>query len=249
MHALHPWPKLLLLLWAVLAPFALPVVAIPLLIVAFVGAAVTARLGLPFARAVVVGSLVVGIPIVLLNGLLFPGARDVLLPLGPLAVTREGLEFGLSTAGRLAAALAAATAFGLSTRPDDLMEGLVARGLSPRLAFAMLVALSAIPRLGRSAHRLLDGARTRGLRTTGSVGARAGAFRTIAGALAVWALLDVRDRTLALESRGFSIPGPRTAHRSPAWRPVDRWVARLAVAGLLVLLAVAVLRLAGTVRG
>jgi energy-coupling factor transport system permease protein len=198
---------------------------------------------------VAVATLAIGLPIVLLNGLVFPGARDVLVRLGPLAVTREGLEFGLATTGRLVAGLAAATAFVLSTRPDDLMEGLIERGASPRLAFAVLSAVQSIPRLARSVARVRDGARTRGLRTSGSLRVRAGALRPIAGAVAVGALLDVRDRTLALESRGFSTGAPRTAYRHLDRRSIDRRVTRLAIVMLLALLAAVALRLAGALPG
>lgn len=227
-----------------LGPFALPGLTIPVQIALFVVAGISAGLGRPFLRTLIVGSLAVGLPIVLLNGLIFPGARTVLLPLGPLAITREGLELGLATAGRLVAALAAATAFLRTTRPDDLMEALIERGVSHRLAFAVLAAVQAIPRVARSGERIVDGARTRGLRSTGSLRTRATALGPIVGAVAVGALLDVRDRTLALESRGFSFGGPRTAYRALAWRPIDRWTARLAVVLLLALVAAVALRLA-----
>ena len=228
-----------------LAPFGLPVWTIPVLFAVGIAAGLTAHLGRPFLRAVVVGGLVVGVPIVLLNGLVFPGARDVLLPLGPLAVTREGLEFGLPIAGRLAAALAAISAFVLSTRPDDLMEGVIERGVSPRLGFALLMAIQAIPRLGRQAGRVLDGAMTRGLRTSGPIRARAGALRPIVAALAVGVLLEVRDRTLALESRGFSSGRPRTAYRQVTWRRRDAVATRVALVLLLAVAASAVLRVIG----
>ena len=232
-----------------LAPFALPTWTIPVQAVAFVLGGLSAGLGRPYARAVAVGSLAVGLPILLLNGLIYPGARDVLLQLGPLAVTREGLDFGLPIAGRLVAALAAVTAFVLSTRPDDLMEGLIERGASPRIAFAILVAIQAIPRLGRRAAGLVDGAHTRGLRTGGSIGARAPALGPIAGALSVGALLDVRDRTLALESRGFSSGRPRTAYRQLAWRGRDAAATWIAVVLLVALVVAAALRVAGIVPG
>ena len=228
-----------------LAPFALPPWTVPVLIVTVLVAGGTARLGRPFLRAVVGGTVALGVPILLLNGLVFPGARDVLVPVGPLAITREGLTFGLLVTGRLVAALAATSAFALSTRPDDLMEALIERGASPRLAHAMLVAIQAIPRLGRQAGRVVDAARTRGLRTRGSLRTRARALMPIGSSLAIGALVDVRDRTLALESRGFSLGRPRTAYRQPEWRPVDAAVAAFGIVLLLGLVAVAALRLAG----
>ena len=123
-----------------------------------------------------------------LNGLVYPGARDVLLPLGPLAVTREGLEFGLPIAGRVVAALAPWPPSRLSTRPDDLMEGLIERGVGPRLAFALLLAMQAIPRLGRQAGRTVARRGRAGSDTSGSLGTRTRALGPIAGALSVGAL-------------------------------------------------------------
>jgi energy-coupling factor transport system permease protein len=216
---------------------------------ASVAAGLSARLGRPFARSVILGALAVAAPIVLLNGLIFPGARDVLVPLGPLAITREGLEFGLVVAGRVVAAFAAASAFALSTRPDDLMEALVERGVSPRLAFALLFALQSIPRLGRRAGRITDAARSRGLRTSGSLARRGRALSPLAGALVVSTLLDVRDRTIALESRGFSSGAARTAYRVVPWRRADVLATRVALLLLLALPAVVALRLAGLVAG
>ena len=227
----------------------MPTWAIPILIAVNLAAGASARLGRPFANAVVAGGLAIGLPILLLNGLVFPGGRDIFVSFGPLAVTREGLELGLVVAGRLLAALAAVAAFLLSTRPDDLVAALVARGASPRLAHAVLVAILAIPRLDRHRGRIVDAARTRGLRTSGSIGERARALRPIAGALAVGALLDVRDRTLALESRGFSSGRAPTAYRQLSWRPLDATVSIAAVVFLLGLVAVAALRLAGNVAG
>jgi energy-coupling factor transport system permease protein len=233
----------------VLAPVVLPAISILVLIALFVAAGLSAGLGRPFRRTVLVGSLALGVPIVLLNGLVFPGGREVLFAFGPLAVTREGLAFGLPVAGRLVAALAAVGCFVLSTRPDDLMESLIERGASPRLAFAVLVALQAIPRLGRRAGSVVDGARTRGLRTSGSIRIRVRALGPIVSALAVGALLEVRDRTLALESRGFSSGARRTAYRQPVSRPADVLATRLALGLLLLLAGALALRIAGVLPG
>ena len=227
----------------------MPVWAIPIVIVVVLAVGLSANLGTPFLRSVAIGSVAIGVPILVLNGLIYPGAREVLVALGPLAITWEGLSFGLLVAGRLVAALGGVSAFALSTRPDDLMTSLVDRGASPSLAFAVLVAVQAIPRLGRRAARIVEGAGTRGLRTTGSIGVRGRALPPLATALAVDTLLDVRDRTLALESRGFSSGRRRTAYRrlSPARSDgLATWAAVALLAGLLGILG---LRVLGLVTG
>jgi energy-coupling factor transport system permease protein len=129
------------------------------------------------------------------------------------------------------------------------MEALIERGASPRIAFALLVGLQSIPRLRRQAGRVVDGAQTRGLETSGSLRARAAALGPIVGTLVVGALLDVRDRTLALGSRGFSSGATRTAYRTLESHARDVLATRVASALLVLLVVVAVLRVARVVPG
>lgn len=245
LHRLHPAPKLLLLAGAIVAPFALPAPASPLLIALGLVGGLTAGLGRPFLRRVLVGSLPVVVPIVLVNGFFYPGAEDVIAALGPLRLTGEGLAFGLPIAGRFAAAFIAVVAFATATRPDDLMAALVERGVDRGLAFVVLAALQAIPRLTARAHRIVEAQRARGFDTGGSIAGRARGLVPLLGPLVVASLLDVRDRSLALEARAFSTPGPRTAYRTLVTRPVDVLVGRLALLALVGLLVLAGLRIGG----
>ena len=72
----------------------MPALAIPILLAIVLAAGLSARLGRAFVRSVMVGGLALGIPIVLLNGLILPGARDVLLPLerSPVVIALEVLH-------------------------------------------------------------------------------------------------------------------------------------------------------------
>lgn len=245
LHRLHPYPRLLLLAVAIVAPFALPEPASALLIALGLGAGLTAGLGRPFVRRALVGSLPVVVPIVLVNGFFYPGAEDVIAALGPLRLTSEGLWFGLPIAARFVAAFIAVVAFATATRPDDLMVALVERGVDRGLAFVVLAALQAIPRLTARAHRIVEAQRARGLDTGGSIAGRAHGLLPLLGPLVVASLLDVRDRSLVLEARAFSAPGPRTSYRTLVARPVDALVGRLALVVLVGLVVVAGLRIGG----
>lgn len=245
LHRLNPYPKLLLVLWGVLAPFVLPTAAIPVLIVAYVLAGLSARLGAAYLRAAIFAPLAVVLPIVLINGFFYPGSHDVIVGIGPLALTREGLAFGLPIAGRVLAAFAITVAFVTTTRPDDLMETLVQRGTDPRLAFVVLSAIQAIPRMLDKAGRILEAQQARGLAATGSPATRIRAVVPLLGPLIISSLIDVRERSLALEARGFSSGIPRTAYRIVVQREVDRRVARIAVAALALLPVMVVLRIVG----
>ncbi|HSL98484.1 MAG TPA: energy-coupling factor transporter transmembrane component T [Candidatus Deferrimicrobiaceae bacterium] len=245
LHRLHPYPKLLLLAVAIVAPFALPAAASAGIIAIGLVGGLTGGLGRPFLWRAIVGSLPVVVPIVLINGFFFPGADDVLVALGPLRLTSEGLAFGLPIASRFLAAFVAVVAFATATRPDDLMAALVERGVDRGLAFVVLSALQAIPRLTARAHRIADAQRARGLDTGGSIVGRARGLLPLLGPLVVASLIDVRDRTLALEARAFSAPGPRTAYRTLVMRPIDTTVARLALLLLVGLAVIAGLRIGG----
>ncbi len=249
LHRLNPFPKLLLLLWGVLAPFALPVAAIPALIVAYLGAGLSAGLGRPYLRAAVLAPMAVVLPIVVINGFFFPGDNRIIFAIGPLALTVEGLEFGLPIAGRVLAAFGVTVAVVMSTRPDDLLETLVQRGTDPRLAFVILSAIQAIPRMLDKAGRILEAQQSRGLAATGSPMTRVRAVVPLLGPLIIGSLIDVRERSLALEARGFSSAARRTAYRVVAVRPSDVVVSRLAALALLLLPVVVVLRVAGVVPG
>ena len=249
LHRLNPYPKLLLVLWGVLAPFVLPAAAIPALIVLNLAVGLSAGLGRPYLRAALLAPMAVILPIVLINGFFYPGSHDVLFAVGPLALTREGLAFGLPIAGRVLSAFGVTVAFVTSTRPDDLMETLVQRGTSPRLAFVVLSAIQAIPRMLRKAGRILEAQQARGLAATGSAGTRIRAVVPLLGPMIIGSLIDVRERSLALEARGFSSGRARTAYRVVPTRPLDRVATRLAHVALLALPVVLMLRLGGVLGG
>lgn len=249
LHRLNPFPKLLLLVWGVLAPFVFPVVAIPILIIVYLVAGLSAGLGRPYLRSAVVAPLVVVLPIILINGFFYPGRNEVIFAIGPLALTVQGLEFGLPIAGRVLAAFGVTVAVVMSTRPDDLMETLVQRGTDPRLAFVILSAIQAIPRMLDKAGRILEAQQARGLPASGSPSARVRAVVPLLGPLIIGSLIDVRERSLALEARGFSSGATRTAYRVVETKPIDILVKRLAFVGLALLPLVAIARLTGLLPG
>jgi energy-coupling factor transport system permease protein len=245
LHRLNPFPKLLLLVWGVLAPFLLPVWAIPILIVAYLAAGLSAGLGRPYVRAAVIAPLVVVLPIILINGFFYPGRNEVIFAIGPLALTVQGLAFGLPIAGRVLAAFGVTVAVVMSTRPDDLMETLVQRGTNPRLAFVILSAIQAIPRMLEKASRILEAQQARGLPASGSPSARVRAVVPLLGPLIIGSLIDVRERSLALEARGFSSGAARTAYRLVETNPRDVLVSRVALVLLLLLPVVVIARISG----
>src|ERR1700693_6156057 len=95
LHRRHPVTKLLALAWLIISAFLLPPPGSVALILAVLAAAAVCGLVRPLSRASRVG-LVLLASILVVNGLFYPGAHDALVRLGPVMLTREGLEAGLN---------------------------------------------------------------------------------------------------------------------------------------------------------
>jgi energy-coupling factor transport system permease protein len=151
----------------------------------------------------------------------------------------------LITAGRVLAAFIASMLLLYTTLADDLLEGLVARGISHRIAFVILSAAQLIPRLQARTSAILDAQQARGLRVEGSTRTRVRALVPLVGPLVLGSLIDVRERTFALEARAFgAVPG-RTAYRVVADPPIDRllrWATVALMVGVLVVAVTGIVR-------
>jgi energy-coupling factor transport system permease protein len=230
LHRRHPLTKGLGLAFVLLAAFLLPPLALPILAVALLAMAAATGLLPMLIRAMRVPALLLT-SILVVNALFFPGASERLVELGPLAVTREGLTFGLISAGRILVAFLASVLFLFTTLADDLLESMVARGASHRIAFVILSAVQMVPRMQTRAGSILEAQQARGLRIEGSLVRRMRALVPLIGPVLLGSLIDVRERTFALEARGFGARPGRTAYRTVADPPADR------VLRLLLLLA------------
>ena len=237
LHRRHPLTKLLAFALILLATFLLPPVILPVLAIVIVAAAWSADLLRPLARAMRIPALLL-LSILVVNSLFFPGATEKLLTVGPLSVSREGLSFGLISAGRIVVAFLASVTFLFTTLADDLLEALIARGASYRIAFVVLSAVQMVPRMQSRAGAILEAQQARGLSLEGSFGRRVRALVPLIGPVLLGSLVDVRERTFALEARGFGARPGRTAYRIVADPPIDRWL-RLAILGGCLLVVVA----------
>jgi energy-coupling factor transport system permease protein len=239
LHRRHPLTKLLGLGWVILAVFLLPPIAIFGLIIGLVIAAWTAGLATDLGGAMRIPAVLLG-SILLVNAFFFPGASDRLVGLGPIGVTREGLTFGAISAGRILVAFLASVLFLFTTLADDMLEALVARGASHRIAFVILSAVQMVPRLQARASAILDAQQARGLAVSGSILQRSRALVPLIGPVLLSSLIDVRERTFALEARGFGARPGRTAYRHVEDPSVDRVLRVAIIAAVVVLFVVAI---------
>lgn len=235
---------MLAVVWTAVAAFLVPPLGLPLLVGIVAGAAVSTGLLMPVLRSLRIPALLFA-SIFLVNAFFYPGAVDRLIAIGPVGLSWEGIVFGLVSASRVLVVFVASILFLFTTLPDDLLEALVDKGASHRLAFVVLSAIQLVPRLQARAGAILDAQQARGLRVAGSLVARARAVVPLVGPIVLGSLIDVRERTLALEARGFGARRDRTAYRVVEDPPIDRWV-RIGI--VLSLLALVIAVLAGWLR-
>jgi ABC-type cobalt transport system, permease component CbiQ and related transporters len=239
LHHRHPLTKLLGLAFVLLAAFLLPPITLAALAIALMAVAGSAQLARPLARAMRIPALLLA-SILIVNAFFYPGATERLVEFGPLVLSREGLAFGLISAGRVLVAFLVSVLFLFTTLADDLLEALVARGASHRIAFVILSAVQLVPRMQTRAASILDAQQARGLAIEGSFGRRVRALVPLIGPVLLGSLIDVRERTFALEARGFGARPGRTAYRVVADPAPDRWLRPALLLACLAVIAIAV---------
>lgn len=242
LHRRHPLTKLLGLLWVLLAAFLLPPISLGVLVALVFAAALSAGLAKALLRSLRIPAFLFA-SILLVNAFFYPSSEPALVPIGPVGLSIEGVVFGLISAGRILAVFMASILFLFTTLADDLLEGLVARGASHRLAFVILSAMQLVPRLQARAGGILDAQQARGLRVRGSLVSRLRALVPLVGPIVLGSLIDVRERTFALEARAFGARPRRTAYRLVADPPADRWLRLLVLAAMIGVIAVALVGL------
>jgi len=238
LHRLHPLTKLTLSFglivlalgitgsWVPLVLYTL--VLVPLSIIGQVGREylrINARLLLPFA-----------ISLFLIQSFFFPEGQQVIARIGPLSVKAEGVRFAFESTIRILLITGALLLTLLTTHPGRLMLGLTQKGFPPALAYVIVTTLQIVPLMQQRLQTIIDAQRARGLETQGSFLTRTRALLPMLGPLVLGALLDVEERTLALEARAFSATTPRTSLfelDDPPPERLFRWGMLLAMVGIL----------------
>ncbi len=216
LHALHPLTKLTLAAAIVWVGFLArsPLVPLGLFLFVIIPLARWGRISGSLLRVTLAIIILLGLSLVVVQGLFYPGAALVLLPLGPFALKEEGLVFAFGTLSRILVLTGAALLLLFSTHPGDLMLALTERGLPSSLAYIVVTALQSIPQLQARAGAIVEAQRSRGLETEGSLLLRLRGVLPLLGPLVVGAIADVDERAMALEARAFARPGRRTSFKA-----------------------------------
>jgi energy-coupling factor transport system permease protein len=205
LHKLHPLTKgsltLLLLVTGLLLPgnwtsyFLVLFVILPL--------AYWGKIFRNFMRIVWGISLPFILSVVIIQSL-FWGKGTPIFEFWIVAPKLEGAIFALVSVGRIILVMSGFILFAMTTRPDTLMISLKQVGVPSSFAYIIVTTLQIIPRFQSKAFTILDAQRSRGLETEGNILTRARAVVPIILPLVLGSLVEVEERAIAIEARGFN---------------------------------------------
>jgi energy-coupling factor transporter transmembrane protein EcfT len=205
LHKLHPLTKSLLTLLLLIAGLTLPgnwIGYILFLLIIF-PLAIWGKIFSNFIQVVWKLSLPFILSVILIQSL-FWGEGTPIFKFWILAPKQEGALFALVSVGRIFLVMSAFILFAMTTRPDTLMISLKQVGVPSSLAYIIVTTLQIIPRFQNKASTILDAQRSRGLETEGNLFVRARAVVPIILPLVLGSLVEVEERAIAIEARGFN---------------------------------------------
>ena len=209
-HEIDPITKVIYALVAALLPYILPshtvalivlVISIILLVVGKVFRKIIPLIGL---------SLFLIVSLVIIQGIFRPDNVTPLFHFGPIIFYKEGLSYGLLLMLRVINLLCAFGVLILTTKPDDLIQSFIQKGMSPRIGYVIGSVLQLIPQMSATIATIKDAQRSRGLETEGSLLVRIKAFLPLIGPVIMNSLISTRERSIALEVRGFNAKQKKT---------------------------------------
>lgn len=228
LHQLHPITKLVMALGGVFTSLILPGSWGNYLVfcLIFLPMAVWGRIGRAFLWATFRVVWPFALSIFLIQGLFWTGGTPV-VSLGPLSFKAEGLQFAFVSIGRITLLVGSFTLMTMSTRPDALMIALTQRGVPHTLSYVVLSAIQIIPVFRTKANKIVEAQQSRGLETSGNILQRVRSLLPLVEPLILGSILDIEERSIALEARGFGRKDKPTSVlvlQDPVWERILRWI-------------------------
>ncbi|EIJ82211.1 cobalt/nickel transport system permease protein [Bacillus methanolicus PB1] len=209
-HDIDPISKLYYILFSILVPIILPRFIISIicigLSIALLLIAKVFRKTLPVFGFV----FLILVTVVIIQGLFKPDNETALFHIGPFTIYKEGLLHALKITFRVINIVGAFMILVLTTKPSDLVESLVRKGLSPRIGYVIISVFQIIPEMMASMSTITDAQRARGMETEGKLRVRIRAFFPLIGPVVLGSLINTKERAMALEVRGFNSRTPKT---------------------------------------
>ena len=227
LHRLNPLTKLTFAFAMIIPaffslPWLAPILVIPTFIAAFIGKvqkqylALLLRLILPTIVFMFV-----------MQSLFLPGGKTIIFKIGSFDVAVETIQAAFLTVSRIFVMISSFAILLLTTHPSELMTDLTRRGLPSQFAYVIISTLQIIPQMQAKAQTIIAAQRSRGLDTQGGFFKRAGMLVPLVGPLVFGSLVEVEERAIAIEARGFTSKKVKTSLHEIPDRTSDkiiRWI-------------------------
>ena len=228
-HRLNPLTKIILVLSIVIIAFVSPWYWTPqiLLLFVIVPLSFVGRVSREFFSTAVRLILPAAGFIFIMQALFQPIGGNIIFKFWFLDVTQESLAFAFRAATRITVMISAFTLFLMTTHPSELMSDLTRRGLPGQFAYVIISTLQIIPQMQAKAQTIIAAQRSRGLDTQSSFLKRAGSIFPLVAPLVFGSLVEVEERAIAIEARGFTSTHIKTSlHEIPDSQAdkILRWV-------------------------
>lgn len=155
-------------------------------------------------------SILILFSIVVIQGMYKEGNHTPLFTLGSIVFYQEGIWFSAEICLQVLNMLEAFSLLVLTTKPPDLIESLVSKGLSPKFGYVLSSVLQIIPQMATTMETIIDAQRSRGMKMEGNLLTRIRAFFPLIGPVVMTSLISVKERTMALEVRCFTSKRKKT---------------------------------------
>lgn len=238
-HALNPFTKLTLVFSLILcgltgtglwtASMLIGVVLIPLALASKLlreYLAVALKLILPTAGFMFI-----------MQSVFIPGGTTEIFRIWIFSIELETVQKSYLIASRIFLVISAFSLLLLTTHPSELMSDLTRRGLPGQFAYVIISTLQIIPQMQAKAQTILSAQRSRGLDTESTFIKRAGSLLPLVGPLVFGSLVEVEERAIAIEARGFTSTHKKTSLHEIPDTQTDKKIRWILVALVVIALA------------
>lgn len=236
LHHLNPLTKLTLVLALVLISFISPWYWTSHLLFLFVliPLSVVGKVSREFFRTFLNLILPAALFLFLMQAFFQPIEGQVIFEIWFLDITVESLLFAFRNAMRISVMVSSFVLFLLTTHPSELMSDLSRRGLPPQFAYVIISTLQILPQMQAKAQTIIAAQRSRGLDTESNFFRRIGSLGPLVGPLVFGSLVEVEERAIAIEARGFTSTRVKTSLYEIPDTNLDRMLRWLLI-GLVIL--------------
>jgi len=206
-------------------PWMAPALILPIFVMGFIGKVqkqylnVIAKLILPTITFMFI-----------MQSVFLPDGPTILFSIWRFDVSLETVRSAFLTVSRIFVMISSFTLLLLTTHPSELMSDLTRRGLPGQFAYVIISTLQILPQMQAKAQTIINAQRSRGLDTQSSFIRRAGSLIPLVGPLVFGSLVEVEERSIAIEARGFTSTHAKTSLHDVPDTSVDKAIRWLLVA-------------------